>query len=207
MKKYILITFAAIITICATAQTKSDSLIFFTKNLETVSQREQANLEYLEDLQSKDTTFSTLVIIHDKEYKHIRAQMSFPEGSLYNGAIVRFETLDEAQYGNVAIGKHYTLYGRAYLSPQGRVFASATHSNGQYICFDLYDSIDFRLGTILNAAPGWFSSLNSEITLEGINLFVAKAKVSVKKDANKGSIISINPKDKFDVILIANYSI
>lgn len=80
MKKLIIVFVFAIIANNSFAQTGTDSLLRYTLNLETMSQREQANKEYLE--QKESSGFGTIRIIPEASYKHISAEMSFP---MYSG--------------------------------------------------------------------------------------------------------------------------
>ncbi len=207
MKKLIIVFVFAIIANNSFAQTGTDSLLRYTLNLETMSQREQANKEYLE--QKESSGFGTIRIIPEASYKHISAEMSFPEGRIYNGAIVKFELLNNTIYENISMQKRHILYGRAYIHPCGRLHASATffpvYPDSKYVCFDVFDLIDGHLGTIANTEPGWLASFSGELQLNDINLGIAKAAIIVKNNANN-VLIKIKKDEKFLVMLIARYT-
>lgn len=208
MKKIFYFFVFIVITVSSFAQAKTDSLLYYTRQLETISQRELSNKKSLE--QKGHSNLGNIPIPPSQSsYKSVYAEMSFPEGRIYNGVIVRFKLLSATEYEGISIERGRVLYGRAYINPYGRLHASATlfpvSQHPTHVYFDVFDVIDGHLGTIVNPVPGWISSLSGEFKLNDINLGIAKSSVHVKKNADS-VYIKIKPSEEFPVILLANYS-
>ncbi len=208
MKKILFVLVFLNVTINGIAQTKTDSLLAYTLQLETVTQRELSNKKAME---KTDASFPGTIPIPPAEasYKPVHAKMSFPEGELSDAVPVQFELLNDIRYGSIIIARGCKLYGRAYIHPYGRLHASVTHyrvdSQIKHVYFDVFDEIDGRLGTIVNPVPGWSDLVNGEVQLNDINLVIAKASIHAKKSAENVRKI-IKKTEAFPVMLMANYS-